>query len=152
MPSLDHGVARPPRSFWQVGVLVQDLEAAMDELSRALGLTWSDVKRFGSEQARQRVVMSREGPPYFELVEGPPNSPWDSSAGSRLDHLAYWVDDIQEERERLEREGAPVVMDGQARGKLVNYHALPAAGFRVEVFDESRREELRRDWDMDDLG
>ena len=132
--------------------MVPDLEAAMAELSRTLGLSWTDVKRYGTADTPLRVVMSLEGPPYFELVQGPAGSAWDSSDGPRLDHLAYWTDDIEVERRRLERQGAPVVMDGQARGKLVNYHMLPAAGFRIEIFDASRREELRREWEFEDIG
>jgi len=141
-----------PPAYWQIGVLVQDLEGAMEEMSRSLHLTWTDIKVYGTTEQPMRVVMSQEGPPYFELVEGPPGSAWDCSDGPKLDHLAYWTPDIAQERARLEEAGAPVVMDGEARGKLVNYHALPTAGFRIEVFDASRRDEIRSDWDFEDVG
>ncbi len=141
-----HGVG-----FWQVGLLVPDLESAMDELSRALGLTWSAIMPYGTAEVPLRVVMSTQGPPYFELVEGPAGSAWDCSAGPRLDHLGYWTENINRERSRLESEGAPVVMDGQARGKLVNYHALPLSGFLLEIFDASRKDEIRTDWNIEDV-
>lgn len=138
--------------FWQLGIMVPDIEAAMTDLSSALGLTWTEVRRYGTPQEPLLVTMSRQGPPYFELVQGPEGSAWDSSGGPRLDHLAYWTDDIDAERARLEGSGFPVVHDGQARGKLVNYHAVPTAGLRIEVFAASRRQEIRDGWDFEDVG
>ena len=73
------------RSYHQ-GVRVPDLDAAMDELGPALGITWC------SPQAREqrvwlpgegaatlplRFVYSAEGPQHVELLEGPPGSIWD---------------------------------------------------------------------------
>jgi len=141
-----------PTKFWQVGVVVQHLEGAMEELSRTLGLTWGEIKvnhTFGDEQ---RVVFSREGPPYFELIQGAPGSQWDPTAGPRLDHLAYWVPDISAERMRLEASGAPVVVDGQEKGLPINYHNFARAGFRVEMFDETFKDTIRANRDLSDVG
>jgi hypothetical protein len=138
--------------FWQVGVVVGDLEAAMDEMGRALGLTWGEVKVRDELGPPLRVVFSDQGPPYFELIEGPPGSHWDGSAGSRLDHLAYWTDDLADERERLESEGLPVVVDGEAHGLPVNYHELRQSGFRIEMFDGSYREKMRAGRNLENVG
>jgi len=152
MATTDDAPPADPTKFWQVGVVVQNLEDAMEELSRTLGLTWGEIKVNHTFDAPQRVVFSREGPPYFELIQGAPGSQWDPTAGSRLDHLAYWVPDIDAERARLEGQGAPVVVDGQAKGMPINYHDLDKAGFRVEVFDETFKDQIRANRDLTDVG
>ena len=138
--------------FWQVGVVVQDLAQAMEQLSATLGLTWGEVKERDELGVPLQVVFSDQGPPYFELIQGPAGSAWDGSAGSRLDHLAYWAEDLGSERERLAAAGAPVVVDGEARGLPVNYHALGDAGFRIEIFDASYKEKLRAGRNLENVG
>ena len=97
-------------------------------------------------------MFPREGPPYFELIHGAPGTEWDGGQGSRLHHLAYWVPDVGEARRQLEERGAPVVVDGEARGLSVNYHLLSAAGCRVELFDPSFKDAIRENRDLDDVG
>jgi hypothetical protein len=141
-----------PTRFWQVGLVVSDIEAVMEELSKTLGLTWGEVKTNRTFGDPQHVVFSREGPPYFELIQGAPGSQWDAANGSRLDHLAYWVSDVSSERERLAKLGSDVVVDGQAKGLPVNYHQLAAAGFRIEIFDSSFKDTIRSNRDLEDVG
>jgi len=101
---------------FQVGIFVQDLDAAMAQVGSALGLTWSEISsRELEEGGRLRVVFSKQGPPHIELIEGPPGSPWDSTAGPRIDHLGYWSDDFAAERDRLVREGNPVIRGDDRR-------------------------------------
>ena len=138
--------------FWQVGLVVEDIGECMAELSRALGLTWGEVLRNNNFGEDMDVVFSREGPPYFELIQGAPGTEWDSTQGSRLHHLGYWVPDLTQTRQELEDRGAPVVVDGQARGFPLNYHALPAAGFRIEMFDASFKDAFRASRGFDDVG
>jgi hypothetical protein len=138
-----------PAAFWQISCMVQDIEGAMDELGRTLGLRWRGVRTAGPPDAPLRVVLSEQGPPFFELVQGPDGSAWESAGGPRLDHIAYWAQDLAAERERLEGAGAPVVMDGQARGVPANYHALPASGLRVEIVGIGMRAALAAGWGID---
>jgi predicted enzyme related to lactoylglutathione lyase len=141
-----------PNRFWQVGVLVSDIDAAMEQMSAALGLTWGAVKTDSTFDSEMKVVFSRQGPPFFELIQGAPGSQWDVTNGSKLDHLAYWVADVEAERERLVALGAEVVVDGPAKGLPLNYHLIDAAGFRIEVFDESFKDRIRASQSLDDVG
>jgi hypothetical protein len=73
--------------YYHIGLVVADLEAAMSELSAAVGLTWEDPHRSTYGEWDIDVVMSMEGPPYIELVQGGPDGPWSGADGRRLDHF-----------------------------------------------------------------
>jgi Glyoxalase/Bleomycin resistance protein/Dioxygenase superfamily len=128
--------------FYQVGVLVEDIEAAMTELSSALGCTWGKVTNPTVDGWSIRVVFSVEGPPHIELIEGVPGSPWDTSSGSRIDHIGFWSDDLDASADRAISGGLPLSKD--ADGRVVNlpfvYHDARASGMRVEFIDASTRE------------
>jgi hypothetical protein len=143
--SRDNRSVEPP--FFQVGVLVQDIDAARDELSRALGIVWSEVVERTNGDWQIRVCFSKEGPPYLELIEGPPGSPWDSSGGSRIDHIGYWTPDIDEHKRRLEQEGLELETDGSP---LFTYQTGRASGLRVELLDASGRDAFYERWGLDD--
>jgi hypothetical protein len=130
--------------FWQVGLVVANLEESMDELSRVLGAEWGTIVERVAAGTALRFVFSKQGPPYIELIEGPPGSQWDSSLGSRLDHIGYSVDDLSAEREALERNGARIVVDGQAHGHRFNYHLVPKTNLRIESVEDGNDDETRR--------
>jgi len=127
---------------FQIGIFVQDLEAAMTQVGSALGLTWSDIRdRELDDGGHLRVVFSHQGPPHIELIEGPPGSAWDASAGPRIDHLGYWSDDFAADRDRLERDGVPEI-----RGDHRRTHHQTAHGFRIELFDDRTRDGFYEQW------
>ena len=110
----------------------------MAELGQALQVTWTEVHELNSDGWDIRVVFSEQGPPFIELVEGPPGSPWYVESGSAIDHLGYWSDAYASDRARLETLGLEVVRGGAGR---VHFQ-LPAAGFRIELFDSAGRDAL----------
>lgn len=77
------------------------------------------------------IVFSVQGPPFFEVIHGPPGSPWDATAGSRFDHLGYWSGDLDADKQRLAERGAAVEFDGWSFA----YHRLDHVGLRVELVD-----------------
>ena len=137
--------------FWHVGVVVADLEGAMDELRRALEVDWAEPVELLWGEWAYRSTFSRQGPPYLELIEGPAGSPWDPSRGSRLDHICFWVDDIAAARRRLVEDGIPLEVDGQAVGKRMNYHRAPLGGLRLEPLDRSREAALKARYALGDV-
>jgi hypothetical protein len=120
---------QPP---FQVGVIVESVEDAMDELSRVLGATWGQVGSVTLQGFPIRVVFSVEGPPFIELIEGPAGSPWDSTLGSRLDHIGFWVNDLDAAVEAAQREGLEISADGRPEGVGYVYLASKASGMRIE--------------------
>ena len=136
--------------FFQVGVLVQDIEASRDELGRALGLSWTDiVDRDVTDDWKIRICFSREGPPYIELVEGPPGSPWDCTDGSRIDHIGYFAPEIARNKSELEAAGIPVEVDGTKLGGVFTYQRGRDSGLRVELIDAGGRDAFYERWGLE---
>jgi hypothetical protein len=133
--------------FFQVGVLVQDIEAARDELSAALGIIWSEIVERVNGEWTIRVCFSKEGPPYLELIEGPPGSPWDSGGASRIDHVGYWTPDLEHHKETLAANGIPVDHDG---APLFTYQRGRASGLRIELIGSSARPAFYERWGLVD--
>ncbi len=143
-------MAVPPvvQPFFQVGVLVEDLDAARDELGQALGLEWSDIVVRQNGEWEIRVCFAKQGPPFLELIEGPPGSPWEATHGSRIDHIGYWVDDLDASKQRLDADGVALEHDGSAHGGVFTYHRGRQSGLRVELIDTSGREAFYERWGL----
>jgi hypothetical protein len=137
----------PP--FFQVGVLVQRIDEARDELQRALGITFGEIVDRDTGEHQIRVCFSLEGPPYLELIEGPPGSPWDASAGSRIDHIGYWTPEIDAAKRALDREGLELEVDGTAAGGVFTYHRGRSSGLRVELIDGATQPAFYARWGLE---
>jgi hypothetical protein len=124
--------------YFHVGLVVEDLDAAMKELSAATGLQWAKVVTREIGDWTYRLVYSRTGPPYVELVEGGEGTPWDVSNGPRLDHLGWWIGDVDAELERLAAVGVPVERDLRQLGSAAFVKA-PASGLKIELIGRDRR-------------
>ncbi len=135
--------------FFQVGLLVQDLEGARTELAEALGVSWSDIVERRIAEWTIRVCFATEGPPYLELIEGPPGSPWDATAGSRIDHIGYWADDLEAGKRRLDEAGLALEVDGSSYGGVFTYHRGRTSGLRVELIDASGRTAFYERWGLE---
>ena len=98
-PNLDH-----------VGIVVPELEPALEALSSSLGIEWMPIvepvvsMREGDHETRNvslRIGFSVQHP-RLEVIETIPNSPWaiDGTA-MRLHHLAYFAGDLAEDSARI---------------------------------------------------
>lgn len=132
--------------FYHLCFVVQDIERAVGDLTRALGVTWSAVRDGQLGEWNYRIVFSVEGPPFFEVIQGPPGSPWDATAGSRFDHLGYWSDDVGADKHRLAGRGAPVEFDACPYGRSFSYHRLDSLGLRVELVAASAQASFLDTW------
>ena len=128
-------VSVSPRAYFQVGVLVDDIDAAADELHRVAGLTFEAPRERQLGEWSIRNAFSVHGPPYIELIEGPPGSPWDHGGRPGLDHLGFWSPDLEADRMRLADEGIEIAADGTQLGGQWLYHRLPHSGMRTEHLD-----------------
>jgi hypothetical protein len=121
----------PGNPLHHVGVFVPELEPAMAEL-KALGLGWREPVEVDALGETLRVVFSRQGRPYFELLEGA----FASVDQPRLDHIAYLAPDEAAERKRLVGLGLTLELaDEQLGRRRVSYLHAPASGLRVELID-----------------
>lgn len=133
--------------YFHAGLLVVDIDAAMEQLSDALGLTWNEPHESSYGAWRLRATYSREGPPYIELIEG--DGPWAASGGvAKIDHLGYWSEDLERDKRRLVEAGLPIEIDGPQHGGDFTYHRAAAAGLRIELVGPERGLALRREIGM----
>lgn len=136
--------------FFQAGIVVPDLNRAMEELSTALDLRWGTPLERQVGEWPLWIVFSLDGPPYLELIEGPAGSPWDAAEGSRLDHLGWWSDDLDSDRERLEAVDVSLEVDGRPLGGFFHYFRAPSSGLRIELVASSGRTAFSERWGLKD--
>jgi hypothetical protein len=131
-----------PHSYFHVGIVVPDLVVSMQELAMGLGLSFNEPhdSEYGGD--RIRVAYARQGPPYYELIQGEVGSRWDTGAGSRMDHVGYFSHDLDADVAALEAQGLALDIDGREWGRPFTYHRAPAAGIRVELIAVDRRDRL----------
>jgi catechol 2,3-dioxygenase-like lactoylglutathione lyase family enzyme len=130
--------------FAHVGVLVNDLDEAIERYSR-LGLTFMEprtvrVERLvenGTETSLDlRITFSHDGPPRWELLEAAGYGVYGAHHGEGLHHVAEVVDDPIPRMQELERAGFPMVA-AQYRpdGSMIVGYLEPRDlnGIRLEV-------------------
>ena len=126
------------------GVRVPDLDAAMDELGAALGITWCSPQTReqavwlpdeGATTLPLRFTYSAEGPQHVELLEGPPCSIWDGREQPGLHHVGLWSDDVRGETEALLAAGWTLRLAQQApeAGYGAFTYVQPPSGLLVEL-------------------
>ncbi len=125
---------------YHVGMIVPEVEAGMEEVTAALGVTWGRVQRrhvtlespAGPVPVEVCYVYSLTGPPYLELIEQRPGTVFEALG---LHHLGLWADDPAGESARLDGRGWPretvsLLPDGSWGGGL--FHT-GAGALRLEV-------------------
>jgi hypothetical protein len=91
-------VAVTEAPFYHVGILVEDLDAAMARFAEALGVTFAPVMegpvrlRSGDDETEfvMKATYSHQGPPHIELIQGREDGIFSLSAGERMHHLGCW--------------------------------------------------------------
>ncbi|NEB80588.1 VOC family protein [Streptomyces sp. SID14478] len=133
-------------AFYHVCFAVPEIEPAMRDLRRSAGVTWSDPVSDRLGEWDYRIAFTRGGPPFIELIEGVPGSPWDASEGPRFDHLGFWSTDVERGSRRLAGEGLPVDFSGCPYGRPFAYHRVDSIGARVELVDLARQPAFLSSW------
>jgi hypothetical protein len=130
---------------YHVGLVVEHIEDAQEELERVLGVSWGRVQRKtlrletlgGPKDVDVAYVYTLEGPPYLEVIEQRVGTVFEPLG---LHHLGLWTDDSAGESARFEHEGCPresVILkpDGSWSGGL--FHGT-RSGLRLELVDIDR--------------
>src|ERR1700735_489452 len=97
---------------YHVGIVVEDLDTAREELSDLFGYAWgteisADVLvrlASGEVELNLRFVYS-VSEPRLELVQRVPGTVWEPAVGSGIHHLGYWSDDVSVDAAKLEARG-----------------------------------------------
>lgn len=136
-----------PKDFFHSGLIVENLEATCQELSRTQGVTWSPLlvtevpiwrlKTGGIEMLPVRAIFTVEFP-HLEVLQAMPGTRTETMPGKPLDHLGYWSDDLLAESEALEKQGIRRISCGMLEGQIFGhcYHQT-SDGLVQELVDRS---------------
>ena len=111
-----------------------------------IGVAWSPIRAGKLGDGEYSIVFSVEGPPFFDVIQGPAGSPWDATEGSRFDHIGYWAKDLETDKQELAARGAPLEFDSCPYGRSFTYHRLDSIGARVELVDLAAQVGFRATW------
>jgi hypothetical protein len=131
-------LALHPNQLFHVGVVAEDLDLAIGEMSRNLGLTWKGGRpammdlwlEDGPRRVEMRIAHSVQGPPHVEVIQAVPNSPWSAPKAPGVHHLCYWADDSAAVVAHLELSGNRRVLGKP--GSESGYFLSPS-GMYIEV-------------------
>jgi catechol 2,3-dioxygenase-like lactoylglutathione lyase family enzyme len=130
--------------LFHTGVLVDDIDRAIERFSRVLGLTFGEpqVKELvddgGCGLARVNhlpVVYSNEGPPYLELMEAQEDGLWGRHHGEGIHHVGSWTDDLAASVNDLVADGVEVEASLSVGGEVMAVYLRPTSlcGTRAEL-------------------
>ena len=150
--------------MYHTGIRVPDLDAAMDEIGDALGLTWASpvtnpgqgvwTPEGGQQSLALRFVYSCEGPQHLELLEGPVGSIWDGREHPGVHHQGVWVDDVATEAELLADRGwtcaAASVSPDEGYGNFA--YMAPPSGLIIELVNAAMLPAFESWWAGGSLG
>lgn len=136
---------------FHVGLSVPDLEVAMAEIGRNLGISWAPTQervqkvRTGSGETRDEHILftySSDGPPHVELIQPEEGSVWGITPAGALHHIGAFADDVA----TPPGEGLTLEFGGGHGESPVGfaYYTSPQ-GIRIELVDGSRRQQFA-DW------
>jgi hypothetical protein len=134
-------------SPFHVGYIVSDVDAAMVQLSEAMGVTWHPPQVFALEIQMGderlgfdvRFTYSKKGPVQIEVAEGPAGTWWDVDDNGGPNHNGYWSDDLVGDIDRLTAGGFELVFAGAGDEPGPQGFAMLRSpwGMGVELIDEA---------------
>ncbi|MDO6516107.1 methylmalonyl-CoA epimerase [Zobellia uliginosa] len=128
-----------------IGIAVNDLEAANERFGKLLGQDHYKIEEVPGEGVRTSFF--KTGDSKIELLEATdPEGPiarFLSRKGEGVHHIAFAVDDIEKEMERLRGEGFVLINEKPKKGadnKLVAFlHPKSSNGVLIELCQEIRK-------------
>jgi len=135
-----------PEDFYHTGIVVEDIDAAMRELTALGGYRWTLANTYpftvwsteGEATVDFRFVYSMQSP-HLELVQHVPGTVWTPAPGNAPHHLGYFVDDLRASSAALEHAGLPIEACGSLDGEHPSVFAFHKGrdGIRIELVDRS---------------
>lgn len=149
--------------IYHTGIRVPDLDAAMDEMGEAMGVTWAKPQfnpaqaiwtpDGGQQSLPLKFVYSAEGPQHIELLEGPAGSVWDGREDPGVHHLGLWVDDVTAETQRCVDLGWTVIAASKSPGEGYGSYTYvqPPSGPIIELVWSAMLPRFETWWSGGDL-
>tara|TARA_B100000470_G_C19545176_1_gene282297 strand:+ start:143 stop:598 length:456 start_codon:yes stop_codon:yes gene_type:complete len=139
-------------NLFHIGIIVPNIELGMQELSSRFGVTWPRQPRTSETLVRTKAgtspitisgVYSTEGPPWFEVFEAVPGTLW-ASQTSNIHHMGFFVENLDDEIERLVAEGNELEMEAvdENGNRISGCYLNTDLNVRLEIVDASLREKM----------
>lgn len=140
------------------GIVVDDIAAAAETLTREQGLTfsnpWTSTQTLrvpgwpAPVDVELTIVYSGEGPVHVELVQKVENSVWQGDGAAVLHHVGYWSDDLVADGLELEAGGYQLVFENvpeEGQTPTFRYY-LSGLGLYLELVHTSVQPLLEQLW------
>ena len=135
--------------YFHVGIVVPEIHAARARFTDLLGVEWGPVMEndidVRDDDRVERVVPNTicysTAPPYLELIEEVPGTPWVCNEHSNLHHIGVFSEALVDESARFSGVQCPLeLMDGKGDAPPVMwaYHRDPL-GVRIEIVNDELR-------------
>lgn len=137
--------------YFHIGLLVADLERAMERYSDVLGVSFVAPaiaacelqEPWRVEPCELRVTYSNQGPPYLELLEAQGDGIYGLHQGEGMHHLGVWEPDCERRVDKLttaqgmRKEATQFTPEG----KIIVAYFYPnhLHGTRLEIVDAARQ-------------
>jgi catechol 2,3-dioxygenase-like lactoylglutathione lyase family enzyme len=141
--------------LFHVGIVVPDIEAALQHFSDLLGIVWGPVVVVDAHDVRDRdgndlsvptTLCYSTSPPYLELIQETPGTVWMCNEHSNLHHIGFWSDALAADSDHLVTALCPLEVCGREGGRApvsFTYHRDPL-GVRIELIDAAMRHAMEQ--------
>ena len=140
--------------FFHVGILVEDIDQAIDRFSEMLGIEFAgpetvpltDLEEPGRDGPFElTLAYSKQGPPHVELLEATGDGVYGAHHGYGLHHYGTWTDDFDGEWSKLTARGMkPEAVFSSQDGRFGGFlDPRPLLGVRYEILSSA----LKPDWE-----
>lgn len=137
-------------SYFHVGIVVADLDAARARLTELIGVEWGPVVEHtidvrdadGNALSLPNRICYSTTTPHLELVQEQPGTMWTCNEHSNLHHLCIGTTTVSGTGERLEGLQCPLALlagHDPAVEPSWTYHRDQQLGFYLEVMSEQLR-------------
>jgi len=139
---------------FHVGIVVEDLEASLEEYAGLFGYEWCDevhveqpVLLPEGERAIDFQFRYSRRAPRIEVIQGQPGTLWTPAPGSGIHHLGYWSDDVVGDGRALEQSGYAMEAAGiGSNGSRPWAYHRGVHGPRIELVSVALRPLLEQMW------
>lgn len=143
-----------PGDQFHVGLVVEDFEETLGQLSALFGYEWCDETGgpvalelpTGAAVLDMRCTFSRTSP-RLEIVRRIPGTLWEPVPGSTLHHIGYWSDDVAGDTAKLADHGYVIEATRRgADGGMFFAFLRSTDGPRVELVTRGVQPHLEQHW------
>jgi hypothetical protein len=138
--------ALQPEDFYHTGIIVPDLDVAMNRMSALAGYRWITPVTYtlpfrttsGTQEVTSTFVYSLQAP-HVELIKEVPGTAWTAAPGNAVHHLGYWTDNLAESAKMLEDNGFTfeATADTAPPDLALFAYYVDTTGTRIEIVDRA---------------